>query len=339
MFSRILAAVVILAVAAGLLVALWPQLLGLATAAGVAQVVSLRGLGAAAALGLAILLTLVALVARPLRRFAASLALVFFVFTLATIAVLSTRGFGSPGFESANDNTVTVLSWNTLGDAPGAQTIAALALDSNADVISLPETSRETGQQVADLMNGAGVNMAVFTVAYDEISKARSTTLLISTDLGKYDVDENATTTAVLPTVVATPRDGTGPTIIAVHAVAPIPGEMTNWRSDLQWLADACPGGNIVMAGDFNSTIDHYAGLGGAASTRTALGACADAGLATGNAAVGTWPAALPALLGSPIDHVMATANWRVTGARVIQSQDGAGSDHRPILVQLSPAG
>ena len=59
----------------------------------------------------------------------------------------------------------------------------------------------------------------------------------------------------------------------------------------------------------------------------------------TDNAAVGTWPTMLPALIGAPIDHVLATPNWRVSGMRVIASHDGYGSDHRPILVQLSPAG
>jgi endonuclease/exonuclease/phosphatase (EEP) superfamily protein YafD len=62
-----------------------------------------------------------------------------------------------------------------------------------------------------------------------------------------------------------------------------------------------------------------------------------DAGDATGNAAVGTWPTNLPALLGAPIDHVMATPGWRITGMRVVTNWDGAGSDHRPIVVQLSP--
>ena len=46
--------------------------------------------------------------------------------------------------------------------------------------------------------------------------------------------------------------------------------------------------------------------------------------------------AALPALLGAPIDHVMTTKQWTVTGMRVIQTLDDAGSDHRPIVVQLS---
>jgi len=337
MFRRFLAAVVIVAVAAGLVVALWPQVFGLANAPVVAQLVSLRGLAAAVALVLVVGLTLAALISSGVRRFAASLAIALLAFVLVTAAVLSTRGFGNPGFESTTDNDVTVLSWNTLGDAPGSDAIAQLALDTGAEIVVLPETTRETGLEVAQLMNDAGHPMALFTAAYDEVSKARSTTLLISVDLGEYEADETAVTTTVLPSVVATPIDGTGPTIIAVHPVAPIPGEMQHWRDDLQWLKGACTGDNVIMAGDFNSTLDHYAGL--ATSAGAVIGDCADAADATGNAAVGTWPAALPALLGAPIDHVMSTSNWSVTGFRVIQSHDGDGSDHRPVLAQLSPAG
>ncbi|MBX3098345.1 MAG: endonuclease/exonuclease/phosphatase family protein [Salinibacterium sp.] len=336
MFRRFLAAVVIVAVAAALLVVLWPQVFGLASSPVIAQVVSLRGLGASVALVLVVALTLAALISGAVRRFAASLAICLLVFTLVTAAVLSTRGFGNPGFESATDNDVTVLSWNTLGDAPGAGAIAALALETGAEVVVLPETTRETGLTVAGIMGEAGKPMGLFTTHYDEVSKARSTTVLISVDLGEYEADESLMTTSVLPSIVATPVDGTGPTIIAVHAVAPIPGEMAHWRSDLQWLSEACAGDNVIMAGDFNSTLDYYSGL--ATDVDATLGGCADAADATGNAAVGTWPAVLPALLGAPIDHVMTTPNWRITGFRVIQSHDGDGSDHRPILAQLSPA-
>ena len=44
----------------------------------------------------------------------------------------------------------------------------------------------------------------------------------------------------------------------------------------------------------------------------------------------------LPSLLGAPIDHVMSTSEWTTTGMRVIESHDGFGSDHRPILATLS---
>ena len=337
MFRRFLAAVIILAVGAALIVTLWPQVFGLATSPVIAQVVSLRGLAAAIALVLVVGLTLVALIVGAARRFAASLAIMLLVFVVITAAVLSTRGFGNGGFESATDSDITVLSWNTLGDAPGSDAIATLALDTGTEIIVLPETTHATGLEVSDLLAAAGKPMTVFTTAYDEVSKARSTTVLISEELGEYDADESLVTTAVLPSVVATPADGTGPTIIAVHSVAPIPGEMANWRSDLQWLSDACADDNVIMAGDFNSTLDHYSGLN--TTDDATLGACHDAADATGNAAVGTWPAALPPLLGAPIDHVMATPNWRVTGFRIIQNYDGYGSDHRPVLAQLSPAG
>lgn len=337
MFGRFLAAVVIVVVAAALAVAAWPQLFGLANAPVVAQVVSLRGLAAVVALVGVVALTLVALMSHGARRFAASLAIVALVFSLLSVVVLSTRGFGNEGFESSTDNDVTVLSWNTLGDAPTAAVIAQLALDTGAEVVTLPETTRATGLDIAQAMNAAGHPMALFTLAYDEVSKSRSTTILISVDLGQYEADETTRTTSTLPSLVAKPVDGSGPVFVAVHAVAPIAGEMENWRTDLQWLKAACAGDNVIMAGDFNSTIDHYSGL--ATSDGAAIGDCTDAALASDNAAVGTWPTMLPALLGAPIDHVMATPNWRVSGMRVVQSHEGYGSDHRPILVQLSPAG
>jgi endonuclease/exonuclease/phosphatase (EEP) superfamily protein YafD len=334
--GRILGAALLVLVAVALLILAWPQLFGLATAPVIAQIVSLRGLAVAVGLVAVVAFTLLALLAPVARRFAASLAVLVLAFCAINTIVLSTRGFGDEGFQSATDSDITVLAWNTLGDAPSPEDIAQLAIDTGAEVISLPETTRATGLAVAQLLADAGKPMAHFTLAYDEIAKSRSTTLLISVDLGEYTVDETALTTATLPSAVAVPVAGTGPTIVAVHAVAPVPGEMQNWRSDLDWLAAACAGGNVILAGDFNSTLDHYSGLGVDGGT---IGACRDAGEVSDNGAVGTWPAVLPAILGAPIDHVMATPNWRVTGMRVVQSHDGYGSDHRPVLVQLTPAG
>lgn len=334
--ARVLGAIVIVVVIAGLLVLAWPQLFGLERTIGVAHLVSLRGLMVAVGLVIVIVFTLLALLSEPMRRFAATIAVAVLVFGAINIAVLSTRGFGNAGFESATDNDVTVLAWNTLGDTPSAETIAQLVVDTGAEVVALSETTEAHGQAVADLLAAEGLPMTVIGEAYDDVSKARSTVVLISESLGEY-VQGPSQTTSVLPTVIAAPADGTGPTILAVHAVAPLPLEMDHWRSDLQWLADACAGGNVIMAGDFNSTLDHYRDL--ATEDGATLGACYDGALATDNGAVGTWPTSLPPLLGAPIDHVMATNNWRFSGMRVVESVDGQGSDHRPVLAQLSPAG
>ena len=336
MFRRILAAVVILALAAALLVFAWPQLFGLQTFVGVAHVVALRVAAVVVAAVAIVGLLLLALAAPVTRRFVSSLAIVLLAFVVVSGVIVASRGVGSTAFESKNDSDVTVLSWNTLGDAPGAQTVADLTLETGAKIVVLPETTAEFGAETAALLADAGTPMKPLTLAYDVISKARSTTVLISDELGDYTFDAQARTTATLPTVVATPVDGSGPTIVAVHAVAPIPGELRNWRADLEWLRDACSGDNVIMAGDFNATVDHMAGL--ASIDGATLGSCVDAALTTDNAAVGTWPTSVPALVGSPIDHVMQTENWRVSGMRVIESHDKYGSDHRPVVAQLSPA-
>ncbi|WP_174235671.1 MULTISPECIES: endonuclease/exonuclease/phosphatase family protein [Cryobacterium] len=340
----------VLATAAALAVLGWPQLFRLQNTWVAAHAVSLRGLEAAVAVG-AVVLALVLLLftrARPLRRLLGALIVLLLLFGAGNAGLLIVRGLGTrvpatAATATATETTdaVTVLSWNTLGDAPGAAAIAALALEQGADVVTLPETTEATGEAVAEAMKAGGRPMWVHTLAFDQISKARSTTLLISPDLGDYRVANAAGSgppgnTNVLPTVVAVPADGTGPTIIAVHAVAPIRFEMSNWRSDLDWLATQCGGGNVIMAGDFNATVDHLSGR--EASVGAVLGRCRDAGLATGSGAVGTWPAFAPALLGAPIDHVLSTPNWQTQSMRVIETEDAAGSDHRPLVATLSPA-
>ena len=335
MFRRVLSAAVLLAVAAVLVIALWPQLIGLERSPVIAQVVSLRGTVVVIAAALVVGFTLIALFSPRLRRFTASLALLLLVFCAVNVAVLATRGAGGGSFQTAAPGDVIVLSWNTLGDAPGAEAIADLAIEVDADVVVLPETSAETAGIVAAILSEAGHPMQALHLSLDEISKARTTSVLIGSDLGEYRRDDSAGTTDTLPSVLAVPVDGTGPRIVAAHPVAPIPGEMAAWRQGLQWLADRCAGQNVILAGDLNSTLDHYTGMG---TDDGELGRCQDAARETGVAAVGTWPAVLPPLLGAPIDHVMATPDWEIVGFRVIGSRDGDGSDHRPVVAELRPA-
>src|SRR5450830_314699 len=323
MFLRALAAAMLLAIAAGLLLAAWPQLFGLERATIVAQVVSFRGAavgGAFVAIGA---VGLLAALNRAFRRLGSSIVVLLVVFALVNVAVLSTRGFGDTSFAARSKSDITVLSWNTLGGLPGAARIARLALDSGADIVSLPETTKPTADDVAALMKASGRAMSEHTVSSDQSYQSRSTSVLVADSLGEYHIDSSASSTSSVPTIVMLPNDGSGPTIIAVHPIAPVEGEMHNWRSDLDWLGGACDSKNVIMAGDFNSTIDHLAGFAG--EPGTTIGGCTDAGLQSGNGAVGTWPTTVPALLGAPIDHVMMTSNWRVTGMRVVQDLDGAG--------------
>ena len=339
MLPRILGWIVVIGTAAVAALLVWPQGFGLQNQWVAAHVVALRGAAAACGVAAAIVLALLA-IPRATRRFGIAMAVVLALFAAGNVAVLAARGMG--GSDAAGDAaSVTVLSWNTLGEVPDASTIAGLALDEGADVVVLPETTDPLGEEVAIAMREGGSPMWVHTLAFDDIAKARSTTILISPDLGDYEVVSAEApgppgNTNTLPTVVADPVDGDGPRIVAVHAVAPIRWELRNWRSDLDWLAEQCAGENVIMAGDFNATVDHFAGRG---TDGGDLGRCRDAAVDAGAGAIGTWPTDLPKLLGSPIDHVLATPGWQVDAFRVLGGYDDAGSDHRPVVATLSPAG
>lgn len=337
MLSRAAGLLLVTALAAALAVLVWPQAAGLERTQVVAQVVAFRGALVVVAVVAAVALTTFGLLAHRMRRLLGALAAVLLVFAAATTWVLLQRGVGAPGVPAAGANDLTVLSWNTLGDSVPAAEIARVALAAHADVVALPETSSAAARAVADRMRAAGRPVTPHTVALDRISPARSTSLLISDALGPYRITTAVRDGRGLPSVLAIPSGGQrAPRILAVHTVAPQPDVVDAWRSDLRWVAQRCIGDDTVLAGDFNSTLDHMAGLGDPPGT---LGRCRDAALATGNAAVGTWPTSMPALVGTPIDHVLATPDWRIAGFRVLTDEDGAGSDHRPVLARLRPAG
>ena len=306
----------------------------------IAQLIAFRQ-AVAIAFAVLVLVLLLFAVVRPVRRLFLSLALVAALAVTANAAIVVGRGIGAPTLPEKTETAVRVMTWNTAGDATSPETVAQTAVAMSADIVSLPETTIETGAQVAVAMRELGQPMWAYHTQYGTDGwAADSTTLLISPSLGDYAVIESSqdgsSNTSTVPSVVAMPVSGDGPTIVAAHAVAPREDAMAGWRHDLQWLADQCADADVIMAGDFNATIDHMARLGTGGGD---LGVCADAAIATGNGSVGTWPASLPALLGAPVDHVLAGPAWRATGSVVLGSLDGAGGDHRPLVVQLDRAG
>jgi len=307
------------------------------------QIVAMRGLVVAAFAALTVLFLLFA-VARPLRIFALSMALVAALGSISSGVMLGARGYGENSLPDETDTSVRVMTWNTAGEAPGTYRIAQTAVAMNADIVTLPETTEEGGEQIAIEMRELGRPMWVHHVAYNAQNSptpyAWETTLLISPDLGDYSVidssSDGSSNTTALPSVVAMPVDGNGPTVVAVHAVAPRQSYMDLWSNDLRWIADQCAEENVILAGDFNATLDHFGNLG---EEDADLGYCTDAAAETGNGANGTWPTDIPALIGAPIDHVMYGRAWRATGSIVLANLDDVGSDHRPVVVQLEPSG
>lgn len=330
---------VLLAIATAIVV--WPQFFHLEQTYPFAQLVSVRGLVLGGFL-IIVVLALLLLFARPLRGFAASVLIVALLGASATALIGASRGFGATALPEKTDSSVRVLTWNTAGEAVSADVIAQRILDQGADVVALPETTEEVGERIAIMLREQGHPMWVHHVQFrpdvQDGPQSWQTTVLVAPDLGEYSVIESAkdgtSNTGSVPSVVLMPIDGTGPTIVAVHAVAPRMEEMQQWQTDLQWIADQCPQGDFILAGDFNATIDHMAGLGVEGGD---IGYCRDVAARTGNGVTGTWPSSLPPLAGAPIDHVMASQNWAPTGSVVLD--DAGGSDHRALVVQLEPAG
>lgn len=305
----------------------WPQLFGLQRAIVLSQVVAFRA-PTVIVLGVGAVLFIVVACARRTWGVAAGLAIVLGVASIFSGAVLLTRGATA----DVARGEVTVLAWNTQGGAASPASVARLALDVEADVVSLPEMDEQAAEEAARLLAAAGHPMTAHTThgetGYSEIP----TSVLIADDLGDYEVDSAAGSTPGLPSVVLRPVNGTGPTIVAAHPFPPLPGRMQTWRAGLQWVADQCDSPEVIVAGDLNATIDHMWGLGDGDGL---IGSCQDAALSAGAAAVGTWPVSAPSWLASPIDHVLTGSAWSVRAAFVVTSFDDEGSDHRPIVAVL----
>jgi endonuclease/exonuclease/phosphatase (EEP) superfamily protein YafD len=329
MGTRLLKLTVAVVVAAGLLVAAWPQFFGLEDQVPFAQLISFRLGGAIAAVVGASVLLVVGLLTPSIRRFTLVLTSLVVVFALATTATFGVRGFASAEPRPHRLADVRILSWNTHLAGVTAEQITPVAVEAQADVVALQEVTPEIAQAVTDALGAAGRPMTlVFGAAEDE--PTLGTALLISTGLGEYAADTSSALTGTMPSVVARSTAPGAPVLVSAHVAPPSEGLMQAWRSDLTRLAALCTAEpDVMIAGDFNSTLEHWAGVPGTAQ----LGACSDAGSQAGGAAVATWPTGAPTWLGAAIDHVAFSGNWSVSGYQVL---DEDGSDHRPILVQLS---
>lgn len=304
----------------------WPQAVSAERLPGVAQLIAFR---AVLAIGLLIVGVVFAVVARARRRwsFAAALAVLLIAAAETNAAVLVARG-GAAHPVSEGDGDLTVVAWNTLGGAASPQSIARLVIETDADVVSLPETDETAVAEVARLVALEGKTMAFDTTRGSAGDSDIPTSVLISAELGEYRFDAAAGSTPGLPSGAWLPVDGDGPAVVAAHPLPPLPGLQGRWHAGLDWVADRCRDPDVVVAGDLNATVDH---LG------TVLDGCRDAALETGAAADGSWPASAPPWLAAPIDHVLVGSAWEVRTATVLTDFDAAGSDHRPIVSVIAP--
>ena len=317
-------AVVTLIVAAGAAVGTQPQLFGLSGARPFVWSVPFRvpvGLGTAAA---AAVLGLAGLRWRRVLPAATVLA----VAAAGSLGVTAARGVSAGSLPVARPGDVTVLAANVFVAAVRPQVVADMALDAGADVVSLPETTQELADAVAQRIEaGSGRPVQVFFLPDRDYRGTYGTALLVSDRWGEYRATGELDT-GIKAVVTAEPVSGEGPVLAAAHTAAPVPERLTAWAAEVAAVADWCARTpRSLLAGDLNATLDHP----GLALT----GSCVDAGEQTGTGARGTWPVRLPALAGATIDHALADGDsWRAVGTQV---RELPGSDHRALLSRWRP--
>ncbi|GAA2982747.1 hypothetical protein GCM10010460_18350 [Microbacterium terrae] len=304
----------------------WPQAVGAQLAPVVAQVLAFRG---PVAIALLVLACVAALVAVLRRRWgvAAGIALVLAATSVGSGTVLLARGSG----DTVPGGDLVIVAWNTLGGAASPESIAELVVETDADVVSLPETGAAAAAEVARIVALAGREMRAGTTYGESGDSPLPTSVLIAADLGEYRVDPAAGSSPGVPSGVWRPVDGSGPVIVAAHPMPPLPDEMDRWRAGLAWVAEQCDGPDVIVAGDLNATVDHLSAYG----REGLIGDCRDAADEAGAAATGTWPTSVPAWLAAPIDHVLVGSAWTVHDVTVVTSFDDRGSDHRPIVAVI----
>ena len=350
------------------LLTLFPDLLGFASDSArlsvvypFAQLIALRS-GLVVGFGLMALVTGASALIRILRREGGrrttAAALVLLVAAGGHAWVLCSRGLGNDesapaaiapaGSISADpadwDGALTTFSFNTHYSEAHKVELAVAIRRAAAEVVVLPETSAEYGQAIADLLAQDGLRYTVFS-AGDQKYDADPTTVLVSAVLGDYEQAQAPAgaghgTVLLRPAGEAELNGHRRPTILGVHTHAPVPGSMEEWLASVEVVVGQCRGAGsdgagqgpepgLVIAGDFNATLDH--------APMKDLGGCADAALEAGIGGVSTWPTSShTTLLGSPIDHVLAdSATWSARSASVLAL---SGSDHRALVVELSAA-
>lgn len=305
-------AVLVVAVAA---VAALPDLLGLDRRSPFAQLVSFRPALLCGLLVVAVVATVVA----ALRRRGWVLAVGLIAVTAVGAAMVLPRAL--PTTDVPAGRQLTVLAVNTFDGAADVDAVAEQIRSSRPDLVALIEAGGRYRDRLAPLVAGYR-----FASSQDDGADVQGVTAIVRADLGEVSVRVDRTTP--FPAVEVGGGGLGAVRFVAFHSVAPTPGAVPQWRQDLgtlgRWCADR-QSGPVIIAGDFNATLDH-------AVFRDAITGCADAGERTGKGLVGTWPSRFPRWLGPQIDHVLVTGGISV---ETVSVHDVPGSDHRAVLTRL----
>ena len=300
----------------GVAVVLLADLLGLDDRSPFAQFVSFRP---AMLVGL-LVLAVVATVAAVVRRRGWTLAGGLLAIAAVAGAMVLPRAVATE-VAPTDARTVTVLAFNTYEGDGDVEAMAALIRENRPDLVALIEAGGRYRDRLAPLVPGYR-----FAASDERGRDVQNVVAMTRDDLGDVAVQIDRSTP--FPSVEVSGGGLGGLRFVAFHSVAPIPGDVPQWRSDLgtldRWCADR-QSGPVIIAGDFNATLDHSV-------FRSAITGCADAAEQAGSGLEGTWNTRWPRWIGAQIDHVLVTGG--IT-AEALSMHDIPGSDHRAVLTRL----
>jgi endonuclease/exonuclease/phosphatase (EEP) superfamily protein YafD len=238
------------------------------------------------------------------------------------VASASAGGTGGP--------ELTVLTASAYVGRADPEALAELIRTRSPDVVVLPEARgslrNRLQQALVDESGGEEGQSGYRAFAADAPSDDSAMTVFVRRDLGRPTATPNRDTE--FPSLILDLPDveGRAVRVVATHPQSPKPGDTAAWRRDVASLSRWCTGDRpTVVAGDLNATLDH-------AELRAATTGCADAASEVGEGLTGTWPSALPSVLGAQIDHVLTSGGPQARAAEVV---DVEGSDHRGLLVRV----
>ena len=247
-----------------------------------------------------------------------------FLLGLAAVIALAIavvpRELGGPD-EVTGGKEIQVLSFNLLRSRADFAELLELARIREADVITLQEFSPEGLAEI----EGLGVSRRYPYSVHATGEEAGGGAIYSRFPLRRVPAPD---TGFRQPRALVSPPGSVPFEVMSVHPMAPAgPKTTTTWSQEIIKLPKADdPGPPRILAGDFNSTLDHE-------KLRDLIETgYRDAGDTMGLGLISTWPSTIKWPLPVTIDHVLVEDPVKITGYDV---EAISGSDHRAVLADL----
>lgn len=267
----------------------------------------------------ALVASLLALLATVLlRRWVPTLLLA--ITCVGLILAVGPRAFGTPE-EVGHGRAVGILALNLHRGGADPAEVIGLATSRDVDLIVLTEAS----PQAVESLNEAGLER-LYPESVESAPGFRGTGIWSRWPLRPRERRADTPSNRVFATVDA--PDSIPFELVAVHPPAPTgPRSTTEWGRELDRLPVAgtrdLP---LVLAGDFNATLDHVR------LRRLIDTGYRDAGAVTGRGLSFTWPSRLRSRPPVTIDHILAE---RGIGFSDYDVEPVTGTDHRAVYAEL----